>query len=161
MCDLHRLASACICRGTLVMLRFAADYCKSAFICCLNSCNACKYMFLRQMWQNFYCMLTPRKKVPGCVSYMQLLVLSKAGPEPVTSIVMTNAGAIEVPAKVAHRFELVLCQSWHHLCCQLLVKTAGNEVCIMLSWSSYLLESVMGCLNKDHPTCTGMGVAAS
>ena len=163
--DLHQLAPACVCIGPPVMFKCAVDHCRSASRCGSDSCNACRYMLLGQIWQKFYCVLTPREKIPGCVSDTQLLVFSKNGSDPVTSIMMTKAAAIEIPAKVAHDracFELVTCQSWHHLCCQSPIRTTtGNEVGIVSPWSSQLLESLMGCLNKDRATCTGMGLATS
>ena len=121
-------------------------------------------MLLGQMWQEFYCVLTRREKVPGCVSDTQLLVFSKDGADPVTSITTTNAAAIEMPAKVAHDracFELVTCVSCYHPCCHSIIRITGNGLCIVLPRSSQFLESLVGCLDKDHAIWTGMGLATS
>lgn len=62
----------------------------------------CRYLGLSQTWRKFFCVLSPREKVPGHPLDMQLLVFSKNGFDPVTSIWMTNAAPIEVPLKAAH-----------------------------------------------------------
>ena len=61
-----------------------------------------RYLGLSHTWRKFFCVLSPREKVPGCPVDMQLLIFSKNGFDPVSSIWMTDAAPIEVPLKAAH-----------------------------------------------------------
>ena len=76
-----------------------------------------RYLGLSQTWRKFFCVLSPREKVPGRPLDMQLLIFSKNGFDPVTSIWMTNAAPIEVPLKAAHGracYELVWLMTVRH-----------------------------------------------
>ena len=67
-------------------------------------------MGLSQTWRKFFCVLAPREHVAGYALDMQLLVFSKNGFDPVTSILTTDAAPIQIPLKAAHGracFELV------------------------------------------------------
>lgn len=67
-----------------------------------QSCWASRYLGLSHTWRKFFCVLSPREKSPGYAVDMQLLVFSKNGFDPVTSVLMTDAALIEVPLKAAH-----------------------------------------------------------
>lgn len=81
--------------------------------------GTCRYLGLSQTWRKFFCVLSPREKVPGCPVDMQLLIFSKNGFDPVTSIWMTNAAPIEVPLKAAHG------RACYELVC---LKTSENSI---------------------------------
>ncbi len=81
-------------------------------------------MGLSQTWRKFFCVLAPREKVAGHATDMQLLVFSKNGFDPVTSILTTSAASIQVPLKAAHGracFELVSVSAYsiayYTVCC--------------------------------------------
>lgn len=62
----------------------------------------CRYLGLSQTWRKFFCVLAPREKVAGYPLDMQLLIFSKNGFDPVTSLWVTDAAPIEIPLKAAH-----------------------------------------------------------
>lgn len=111
------------------------------YCCCLPPRppppNACRYLGLSQTWRKFFCVLSPREKVAGYPTDMQLLVFSKNGFDRVTSIWMTHAAPVEIPLKAAHGracYELVnLCThaySAGYACC--------NIVCTCLISSQFI-----------------------